>query len=697
LKILTILTYYRPHWTGLTQHAANIAEGLVGRGHAVTVLAIRHHPTLVREEVVEGVRVIRLPPIARFSRGFIAPTFPRAARDLIREHDIVHIHTPLPESLLVAWLCRRARRPLVMTHQGDLVMPAGAANQLIEWVGKTTMRRTGRLATGITTLSRDYAEHSEFLSPFLEKVNCIHPPVRLPDPERTAAIAWRRALGLEDRTLVGFAGRFVEEKGFDYLLRAIPMLAALESSVHLVHAGERQLAYERFYDKCRPLVDSHPDRLTFLGLLEDRRQLANFYAMCDVVAVPSRTDCFASVQVEAMFCGTPVVCSDIPGSREVVTVTGGGVLVEPRSPEALADGVAHVLREREQYGRRALTAREHFDPERSIDEHERVLVAAARETTPFRGDRLSRHGNLTSRDLLTLDGILANEADMAFHRRTRILLDYLELRDGERVLDCGCGMGFHLMAMQKLHDLRLVGLDPDPARLARAEQEGATADLVVGEAERLPFEHGSFDKILMTEVLEHLDDDQAALHEVARVLRPGGVLAISVPNARYPFLWDPISAVRRIFGRPPLVRGPIVGIWTNHRRLYTAESLVERVRAAGLDVELVEEVTHYSVPFQHFLVYGIGKPLFERGLLPGRLRHSADRFAGEANTGSLLDPFNMGRAAFRLVDRLNDLPRAARKRTHVNVLIKARKPTTHRRLLERLDKDALGCAGSSPD
>jgi hypothetical protein len=56
------------------------------------------------------------------------------------------------------------------------------------------------------------------------------------------------------------------------------------------------------------------------------------------------------------------------------------------------------------------------------------------------------------------------------------------------------------------------------------------------------------------------------------------------------------------------------------------------------------------------------------------LRRSADRFAGESNTGSILDPFNVGRALFRWVDRLNERPQAGRKRTHVNVLLKARKP-----------------------
>jgi SAM-dependent methyltransferase len=263
---------------------------------------------------------------------------------------------------------------------------------------------------------------------------------------------------------------------------------------------------------------------------------------------------------------------------------------------------------------------------------------------------------------------------MAFRRRLPVLLDYLELQDGSRVLDCGCGMGFQLLAMSRLRRLELVGLDPDPERLAYAAAEGVPAELVQGDAQQLPFADASFDAVLMTEVLEHVPDDRRALREVLRVLRPGGVLALSVPNARYPFWWDPIAAVRERLGREPLREGPLVGIWTNHLRLYRAEELVERVAGAGLALERVEQITHACVPFEHFLVYGVGKPLVERRLLPAGLHRSADRFHGDANEGSLRDPFNLVRAAFRLVDRLNEPPRGTRHATYVNVLVKARRP-----------------------
>ena len=79
MKILVTLTFYHPHWTGLTAYAKRIAEGLVARGHTVTVLTSQHSAELRREELINGVCVIRLPYAAQVSRGVLMPGFPAAA------------------------------------------------------------------------------------------------------------------------------------------------------------------------------------------------------------------------------------------------------------------------------------------------------------------------------------------------------------------------------------------------------------------------------------------------------------------------------------------------------------------------------------------------------------------------------------------------------------------------------------------
>jgi ubiquinone/menaquinone biosynthesis C-methylase UbiE len=280
---------------------------------------------------------------------------------------------------------------------------------------------------------------------------------------------------------------------------------------------------------------------------------------------------------------------------------------------------------------------------------------------------------------ITVDGqklarLLRNESDMAFKRRVPMLVDCLELREGDRVLDCGCGMGFNLKALNVLGDWGLFGLDADPKPLRFAREElGGAASLVRGDVLALPYRDSSVDKVVMAEVLEHLDDDDAGAREVWRVLAPGGVLALSVPHSNYPFCWDPINWVMETAFRHPILDGPLAGIWANHRRLYRPAEVVHVLEDAGFAVEKVQEHTHYCFPFIHNIVYGLGKPMIERGILPEFLSRSAHRFRSEENAQSRLNPMNWALALFNRVDRLNETRDLSAKKTFMNIVVKARK------------------------
>lgn len=120
-------------------------------------------------------------------------------------------------------------------------------------------------------------------------------------------------------------------------------------------------------------------------------------------------------------------------------------------------------------------------------------------------------------------------------------LDALALEDGARALDLGCGEGRHLHALYWKKKLLAVGMDLklDDVTKARAsfaafpDMEPGTERrfaLAVGDALRLPFPDGAFDAVVCSEVLEHIPDHGAALSEIARVLKPGGRLGVSVPR-----------------------------------------------------------------------------------------------------------------------------------------------------------------------
>lgn len=264
--------------------------------------------------------------------------------------------------------------------------------------------------------------------------------------------------------------------------------------------------------------------------------------------------------------------------------------------------------------------------------------------------------------------MLHNEADMAAARRVRVVLDYLDIQPGDTVLDCGAGLGWITHVIARLHECRLAATDYDVPRLRTALRENPPdVSIAASDIYHLPYRDGFFDKVVLSEVLEHVPDDAAALSEVVRVVKPGGLIAITVPNHDYPFLWDPVNWTRERFRLEPIREGFFGGLWTNHLRLYTRGALLDLVRESGLVAEEVRQHVHYCFPFAHNLVYGVGMRLVQSGVLP-----EADRFRYDRK-GAPFSPLNVGRSTFRAIDRWND-PVSDEGESTVILSVKARKP-----------------------
>ncbi len=267
------------------------------------------------------------------------------------------------------------------------------------------------------------------------------------------------------------------------------------------------------------------------------------------------------------------------------------------------------------------------------------------------------HRPLPAYDRERLRRMLANEADMSFKRRATSVFDFLAIQPGDRVLDAGCGRGFYLNFLRQLHPgAEVTGVELDLPLLPRARAAVPGSRILGANLYHLPFAEASFDKIVFSEVIEHIPDDGAALRELYRVLAPGGRLALTTPNADYPLLWDPINKVlERLTGRH-IARGPLAGIWANHVRLYDLETLTRRVAEAGFRIDEVRQHTRFCFPFIHNLVYGLGKELLEAGLLPEGMAAAADRYAldEDPQRGSWLNPVRLGLRVFNAFDALNE-------------------------------------------
>lgn len=186
-------------------------------------------------------------------------------------------------------------------------------------------------------------------------------------------------------------------------------------------------------------------------------------------------------------------------------------------------------------------------------------------------------------------------------------------RDGDRpprLLDVGCGTGSNLAVFGRKTDAVGVDLSSEALRFCRLRDIESVA---LTPVERLPFPDGAFDVITALDMLEHTDDDLAALTELRRVCKPGGLLICTVPA--YGFLWSEHDEALK------------------HRRRYTAHELRNKLSLTGFDTER----TSYFITLLFFpiLAMRIAQGLFKKSTHPKTSLRVLPPFANRCLIGIL--------------------------------------------------------------
>ena len=385
MKILTVLTYYRPHTSGLTIYAERLAHAFVKRGHQVTVMTTQYDPSLPREEMMDGVKVIRVPVLARVSKGVLAPTFGLVATKLAWEHDVVQMHLPQFDAPGVAFRARLFGKPAVLTYHCDIQLPQGVFNRLVNAVVNFQNHMAGILSNHIVTYTQDYADHSPYLSHYASKLTPILPPVELPDPLPGAVSAFASThLTQERRPVIGMAARFASEKGVEVLLDAMPAILKKYPKAQVLFAGTYQyvMGEQAYSDRLMPRIHEYEvnGNWKFLGNL-DPVQMAAYYPNLDVITVPSlnSTEAFGLVQIEAMMNGVPSVPSALPGVRQPVKMHGMGVVSEIGNSESLATAILEVLDHKEKYLGDLSAIKAAYNPDTVAQEYEKLFEKLMRK------------------------------------------------------------------------------------------------------------------------------------------------------------------------------------------------------------------------------------------------------------------------------------------------------------------------------
>jgi phosphatidyl-myo-inositol alpha-mannosyltransferase len=339
VRIALVCPYAWEAAGGVQVHVRNLGERLRERGHVVVALT----PSSVRPEE-PWVRSVGRPRSVGY-RGTVAPiaplSYPRVRRELAAfAPEVVHVHEPLtPSASMYATLAARA--PVVATVHAYL-----DRSRLMEVAAPVLRRVWSRVTIGVAVsgaaasfLRRALPEARLEIVPNGVDVQAFAEPTSVADLP-----AGRRAV---------WAHRLDPQKGFPVAIAAFTHLLADVPDAVLIVIGEG-----RDREALGLLTPSVRERVHLLGTLPNR-ELPPYHAAGDVfVAAATGQESFGIALVEAMAAGLPVVATDIPGYREVVTDGVEGLLVPPRDPGALAAGLARVLRDPELAARLARAGRE---------------------------------------------------------------------------------------------------------------------------------------------------------------------------------------------------------------------------------------------------------------------------------------------------------------------------------------------------
>jgi glycosyltransferase involved in cell wall biosynthesis len=337
LRVLHVYKdYYPPVKGGIEGHMNLLARGLQARGVEVRVLVANNCFALQRE-TIEGVPVTLVPQLGRLASAPITLAFTRWIRELGAKSDILHFHFPNPTAE-ASYLFSGLEGKVVVTYHSDIVRQ----RFLKKFYHPLLMRFLGA-ADAIIATSPRYVESSPILSGFRDK--CVVIPLGIDltrfrlNLERTRKVSGIRARAGE--RLILFIGRFRYYKGLQVLLKA---MEAIDGKLLLIGAGPLEGALRQQVKE-----SGLEGKVVFLGELSDEEVVLHLHA-CDLFVLPSiqRSEAFGIVQLEAMACGKPVVCTELGTGTSFVNEHGKtGLVVPPSDAALLASSINELLSGRE--------------------------------------------------------------------------------------------------------------------------------------------------------------------------------------------------------------------------------------------------------------------------------------------------------------------------------------------------------------
>ncbi|HEU4566210.1 MAG TPA: glycosyltransferase family 4 protein [Gemmatimonadaceae bacterium] len=360
LGVALVTEYYYPHLGGVCEHVHFLAREARRRGCRVDIITSRIAGAAPAPHVIQIGRSMPVYANGSMARITVGAGLRRRVREVLRRgrYDLVHVHSPNAPTLPLLAI-EEAAVPVVGTFHTNFADSLG-----IRLTRGYMQRRLDRLAAVIAVSPtaaascRRYYDVDATVIPNGVDVELFHPGAPRPP-----------ALPGDAPTIL-FLGRFDPRNGLDTLIHAFRRVRTPARRARLVVVGDGPL--RPYY---RRLADGDPD-IHFVGAVLDGR--AGYYAHSDVYACPTTRASFGITLLEAMACGTAVVCSDIEGFRDVV-VGGREALMTPCGGVAeLAGALERLLDDEVLRARMGAAGRETALRYAWPDVAERVLAVYAR-------------------------------------------------------------------------------------------------------------------------------------------------------------------------------------------------------------------------------------------------------------------------------------------------------------------------------
>jgi glycosyltransferase involved in cell wall biosynthesis len=339
---MLVLPHFFPRVGGVENYALNIARELRSREWDVVIVTSGKEPGV---DKVEGMTVYRLATSFTVSNTPVGLNWRRQLRRIIGSErpDVINGHTPVP---YLADIAERVSGPVpyVLTYHNDLEKDSLAYKALLRLVGIALVGPTLRRSAGIIATSDYYLRKSRHLKGFEAKAGIVHPGVDLslfhPGIEVPQDLAVRFA-GRRVVLFVGSLNKSQQHKGLGILIAAVALLSQSHPDLTLLVVGSGDGT-----DMYRSMASAAgvAEQTVFTGYVDDRA-LARYYKLASVFAMPStdRSEGFGMVYLEASAVGVPVVGSDVGGVPYAVRDGETGLLVEPRSADALCRALRTLL------------------------------------------------------------------------------------------------------------------------------------------------------------------------------------------------------------------------------------------------------------------------------------------------------------------------------------------------------------------